>query len=305
MNIKAAIDIGTNSVRLLVADWQDGRIVPLVKELKTTRLGQGVHHSGYLAPEAMERTLEAVAAMADIAKGHKADEVMAVATSAVRDAVNGSEFIQLCRDKTGVSIEILSGTAEALLSFNGALQGRAVKGSQMIIDIGGGSTELACGESKELKYAQSLNVGAVRLKDIFPAHSNGIINNIAEILLYIEGAIKTLPPLAQADAITGVGGTITSLAAIAQQLAIYDSEKVHSYFLSTSCVNQLLTTLAAMPLADRRQVPGLQPERADIIVYGVAILSALLTELGTDGLTVSEQDILEGIIEQLFAKQSS
>lgn len=305
MNIKAAIDIGTNSVRLLVADWQDGRIVPLVKELKTTRLGQGVHHSGHLAPEAMERTLEAVAAMADIAKGHKADEVMAVATSAVRDAVNGSEFIQLCREKTGVSIEILSGTAEALLSFNGALQGRAVKGSQMIIDIGGGSTELACGESKELKYAQSLNVGAVRLKDIFPAHSNGIINNIAEILLYIKGAINTLPPLAQADAITGVGGTITSLAAIAQQLAFYDSEKVHSYFLSTSCVNQLLTTLAAMPLADRRQVPGLQPERADIIVYGIAILSVLLTELGTDGLTVSEQDILEGIIQQLFAKQSS
>lgn len=305
MNRKAAIDIGTNSVRLLVADWQDGRIVPRVKELKTTRLGQGVHHSGHLAPEAMERTLEAVAAMADIAKGHKADEVMAVATSAVRDAVNGSEFIQLCREKTGVSIEILSGTAEALLSFNGALQGRAVKGSQMIIDIGGGSTELACGERKELKYAQSLNVGAVRLKDIFPAHSNGIINNIAEILLYIKGAINTLPPLAQADAITGVGGTITSLAAIAQQLAFYDSEKVHSYFLSTSCVNQLLTTLAAMPLADRRQVPGLQPERADIIVYGIAILSALLTELETDGLTVSEQDILEGIIEQLFAKQSS
>lgn len=305
MNIKAAIDIGTNSVRLLVADWQDGQIVPLVKELKTTRLGQGVHHSGRLAPEAVERTLEAVATMADIAKDYKANEVMAVATSAVRDAANGLEFIQLCREKTGVDIKILSGTAEASLSFNGALQGRAAEGSQMIIDIGGGSTELACGEGKELKYAQSLNVGAVRLKDIFPAHSDGIINNIAEILPYINDTIGALPPPAQADVITGVGGTITSLAAIAQQLALYDSEKVHRYFLSTSCVNQLLTTLAAMPLAERRQVPGLQPERADIIVYGIAILSALLSSLEADGLTVSEQDILEGIIEQLFAKQNS
>lgn len=304
MTVKAAIDIGTNSVRLLVARWQDGRIIPLVKDLQTTRLGQGVHHTGRLAPEAVARTLEAVRAMVGIAKERQADEIMAVATSAVRDAANGPEFIQQCQEEIGITVHILPGTDEARLSFNGAVQGRTSEGELVVIDIGGGSTELAFGQEKELRQALSLNIGAVRLKDIFPASVNGVLDNIPEILRYITGVIKMLPPLTQPDAVTGVGGTITSLAAIAQQLLSYDREKVQGYFLSTRCVNQLLTALAAMTLVDRQKVAGLQPERADIIVYGVAILSALLAELEAHGLTVSEQDILEGIIEQLNTPQN-
>ena len=303
MSIKAAIDIGTNSVRLLVADCQSGRIVPLVKEQRTTRLGQGVHHLGRLQPDAMERTLEAIAALAATAEQRRADEVIAVATSAVRDAANGPEFMQLCRAKTGVTVQILSGAEEARLSFNGALQGRTASGRQLVIDIGGGSTELAFGGERGLQYVHSLNVGAVRLKDIFSAGANGVVTNIPEIQRYVTGAIKALPPLALPDSVTGVGGTITSLAAIAQQLIAYDSEKVHGYYLDTACVNRLLTTLAAMPLTERKKTAGLQPERADIIVYGIVILAAILGELGSDGLTVSELDILEGILEQVSAKQ--
>lgn len=303
MSVKAAIDIGTNSVRLLVADCQTGRIVPLVKELRTTRLGQGVHHTGRLQPDAIERTLAAIDALAAIAKQGQADEIIAVATSAVRDAANGPEFIQLCQGRTGVTVQILPGTEEARLSFNGALQGRIAGSRQLVIDIGGGSTELAFGGQKELLYVHSLNVGAVRLKDIFPADVNGIIMNTPEIQRYATAAIKALPPLVLPDAITGVGGTITSLAAIAQQLTAYDSEKVHGYYLDTACVNGLLAALAALPLAERKKTAGLQPERADIIVYGIAILAALLDELGSNGLTVSERDILEGILEQLSAKQ--
>ncbi len=303
MSVKAAIDIGTNSVRLLVADCQAGRIVPLVKELRTTRLGQGVHHSGRLQPDAIERTLAAIDALAAIAKQGQADEIVAVATSAVRDAANGPEFIQLCRARTGLTVQILSGTEEARLSFSGALQGRTAGSRQLVIDIGGGSTELAFGGDTGLQYVYSLNVGAVRLKDIFPADVNGIIMNIPEIQRYATAAIKALPPLVLPDAIIGVGGTITSLAAIAQQLTAYDSEKVHGYYLDTACVNGLLAALAALTLAERKKTAGLQPERADIIVYGIAILAALLDELGSNGLTVSERDILEGILEQLSAKQ--
>lgn len=303
MSVKAAIDIGTNSVRLLVADCQPGRIVPLVKEIRTTRLGQGVHHSGCLQPDAMERTLEAIGALAAIAEQRQADEVIAVATSAVRDAANGPEFIQLCRAKTGVTVQILSGTEEARLSFNGALQGRTAGSRQLVIDIGGGSTELAFGKDKELQYVYSLNVGAVRLKDIFPADANGVVTNISEIRHYVTAASEALPPLVLPDYVTGVGGTITSLGAIAQQLTAYDSEKVHGYYLDAASVNRLLTTLAVLPLAERKKTAGLQPERADIIVYGIAILAAILDELGSNGLTVSELDILEGILEQLSAKQ--
>lgn len=303
MSVKAAIDIGTNSVRLLVADCQPGRIMPLVKEIRTTRLGQGVHHSGRLQPDAMERTLAAIGALAAIAEQRQADEIIAVATSAVRDAANGPEFIQLCREKTGVTVQILSGTEEARLSFNGALQGQTAGSRQLVIDIGGGSTELAFGKDKELQYVYSLNVGAVRLKDIFPADANGVVTNIPEIQRYVTAASKALPPLAMPDYVTGVGGTITSLGAIAQRLNVYDSEKVHGYYLDAASVNRLLTTLAALPLAERKKTAGLQPERADIIVYGIAILAAILDELGSNGLTVSELDILEGILEQLSAKQ--
>ncbi|EAX47245.1 Ppx/GppA phosphatase [Thermosinus carboxydivorans Nor1] len=303
--IKAAIDIGTNSVRLLVAEWQDGRLRPLYKDLDSTRLGQGVHHSGALSADAIARTVRAVANMARAARARGADEVVAFATSAVREAVNGLRFAHLCRDLAGVDVHILDAVTEARLAYAGAMLGDTGRGDCLVVDIGGGSTELAYGHDGVLQAAESLKLGAVRLAELFPAGPGGAVSDLAAVNDYIGAALAAAPRLPWPSRLIGVGGTATSLAAIKQQLTVYDSAKVHGFYLTLGDIEQLLAELAAMPLDERRRVPGLQPERADIIVYGAAILAAVVKRFGADGITVSDQDILEGVVNYLAVYHGS
>jgi len=292
--IKAAIDVGTNSVRLLVAKTIEGTWHTLVKEVETTRLGEGVHASRKLKPAAMQRTIAAVDSFAAKAKQLGAEQVLAVATSAVRDAVNGLEFVRLCQEQTGITLEILDGEAEARLSYAGAVTDWSEAGQCMVIDIGGGSTEVIVGIGNYLTSAQSFNIGAVRLSELFPADEQGKVNCLPQLREYIARQLNF--PTGFKGILIGVGGTITSLAAIDQGLREYSRELVHDYKLSAAQIDRWLQHLAAMPLVERRQIAGLQPQRADIIVYGTAILSVCLQRLAAPHITVSEKDILEGVL---------
>ncbi len=282
----AAIDIGTNSTRLLVAEGAGGVIKRIETGLATTRLGEGIA-GGLLLREAMERTVQAVRVFKQTALNLGAEKVVAAATSAVRDASNQSEFMKLVKKEAGLQLRVLSGEEEAALSYSGVLAGLVVpQHSTVVLDIGGGSTELTWQQADRLRLV-SVNAGAVRMTETGAGEAE-----ISDLLRPVLAEIKSL----SLKNLVGVGGTVTTLAAIDQQLAVYDPERVHGYCLSAGSVDRILNMLKDMDIKERRKVPGLQPERADIIVAGVVILKTVLSGLGLSWMYVSECDMLYGLL---------
>ncbi len=284
----AAIDIGTNSVRLLVVEKAGKSLKMLKSGLCTTRLGEGIGN-GMLLSGAMERTVEAISRFYQIALGLGAERVFTAATSAVRDAVNRDEFLALVRQRTGLMVRVLSGKEEAALIYRGVLTGLAVTPFlTAVVDVGGGSTELIWMQGGNLRFA-SVNVGAVRAAE---ADLTG-----DEIFSCLKPVIEKVRRC-QVEALVGTGGTITTLAAVDQGLVYYDPERVHGYCLTSVKVAGILDTLKKIDIEERKRVPGLQPERADIIVAGAAIVKAVMNGLERDGIIVSERDILFGLVQE-------
>lgn len=281
----AAIDIGTNSTRLLVADCSGAGLKRIEAGLITTRLGKGMS-SGLLLQETMLSTADAVGLFYRKTINLGAESVVAAATSAVRDASNRIEFLELVKKRTGLTVRVLGGEEEAALSYRGVLSGLQVEpDSTVVVDIGGGSTEFIWMQGEQLNLV-SVNAGAVRLTDT--AADEIVIYNILR---------PTLEEVKQSafECLVGVGGTVTTLAAIDQQLAVYDSKRVHGYSLSAVSVNRILEMLNCMDIEERRKVPGLRPERADIIVAGANIVKIIMDGLGSEKMLVSECDILDGL----------
>ncbi|MBM7855983.1 exopolyphosphatase/guanosine-5'-triphosphate,3'-diphosphate pyrophosphatase [Desulfohalotomaculum tongense] len=282
----AAVDVGTNSTRLLVARVdREHKVQVLQSDLKTTRLGEGIS-SGYLDPLAMERTLTAVRQFVEQARESGAENIVLAATSAVRDAVNGRQFADMIRQQTGCPLLILPGEMEAELSYRGVLAGMPGESDGVtVVDIGGGSTEFSWQEAGSVHY-HSVNVGAVRMTE--GGHSD---EQIAELLQPVLARVK-----GSAGKLVAVGGTATTIAAMIQKLTTYDWQKVHGFPVSLRQVEDLLQKLNAAALEERRSMPGLQPERADIIPAGVRIIRAVLKGLGVSGFVASEADILWGLV---------
>lgn len=278
-----AIDIGTNSTRYLLADVDpESGVRRIETALKTTRLGEDIT-SGRLTEQAMARTAAAVAEFWRRAQGMRAQEIRAVATSAVREASNREDFLVLVHQTTGLEVQVLSGSEEAYYTFIGVMTGLKVEREKtVVVDIGGGSTELIWVENGRF-LLRSLPLGAVRLTE----EGRGVAE--AEVLL------KPFTGFISGRRIIGTGGTITTLAAISQGMESYDPVKIHGYQLKAEEAAALTVKLAGLSLADRMKIPGLQPERADIIVAGAGILMALLNLTGAAGITVSENDILYGV----------
>ncbi len=282
----AAIDIGTNSTRLLVAEGTGGVIKRIETGLTTTRLGEGIA-GGLLLREAMERTVQAVRVFKQTALNLGVEKVVAAATSAVRDASNQSEFMELVEKRAGLQLRVLSGEEEAALSYRGVLAGLvAPPHSTVVLDIGGGSTELTWQQSGGLRLV-SVNAGAVRMTETGVGEEE-----ISELLRPALEEIKSL----SLKNLVGVGGTVTTLAAIDQRLAVYDPERVHGYCLSAGSVERILNMLKDMDIKERKKVPGMQPERADIIVAGIFILKTVLNGLDLSWMYVSECDMLYGLL---------
>ncbi len=298
------VDIGTNSTRLLIADVEDGAIAELDRRSEVTRLGQGVDTSGRLAEEAMARVFATLDAYRDAldAAAVPAQARVAVLTSAARDAANGAEFTERVKRDYGLDARTIAGEEEARLTFAGATHGRdpADRTPLLVVDIGGGSTELIVGAAggEQPSFHASLNVGVVRQTERHlhgdPPPPRELQRLADDVRATIETGVPAAIRAAAASAV-GVAGTATSLAAIDQELDPYDPRRVHGYVLERAEVELLLARLAQMPLAERRTVRGLHPDRAPTIVAGAAILLEVLRAFELRRAEVSEHDLLHGV----------
>lgn len=293
----AVIGIGSNSVRMLVADVQGGILLEVHRDREGTRLFGGLNDSGNLSRESMNHTLSAVRQMQQKAMALKAETIHLFATSAVRDAGNQQEFSSLIRNDTGLVLEICSGESEAALSFLGSTSGRR----SGVIDIGGGSTEFVIGSGTSIECGVSLQMGAVRLFRLYPIQSAKdlprVLNEVKEILH--EGT-NPLQKVGLPQCWVGVGGTSTALACIIKGVSWTEKTKLHGFSLMHKQVEEWLYRLADMSLAQRLTLAGLQPQRADIMVHGTAILFESMRQLNIESIEVSEFGNLDGYLKQKY-----
>ena len=298
----AVVDIGTNSTRLLLADVAaDGSITELARRSEVTRLGVGVDSSGVLSEEAMARvfaTLDDYSAMIEQLGG--ADQRRAVLTSATRDAANGGEFTQQVAERYQLDARAIPGEQEAQLSFLGATSGRDPDdGSQIVVvDIGGGSTELIIGHGRTVGFHVSTQLGVVRQSERHIVHDPPTTAEIDELNAEIDEVLAAGVPQAEREHVTtiiAVAGTATSMAAIDLELEPYDPEAVHGYRVSLERCREIAARMASMPEAERREVAGLHPDRAPTILAGTQILVRVIEAFGLDEVEVSEHDILYGV----------
>ncbi|WIX81830.1 Ppx/GppA phosphatase family protein [Amycolatopsis carbonis] len=308
----AAIDCGTNSIRLLVAELtprHDGTVDlrDLHREMRIVRLGQGVDATGRLAPEALERTRVALADYTIAARRKGVEKVRMVATSATRDAGNRDEFFAMTRETLGVEAEVISGDEEARLSFTGAVgEQDPDDGPFLVVDVGGGSTELVLGtwdgQRAEVLAAKSVDIGCVRITERDLTQDPPTPDEIARAKTTAETILQEafdVVDVAKAKTWIGVAGTVTTLSAVAQELPEYDSERTHLSKLLHAQIDSLATSLLAADRATRAANPVIHPGRVDVIGGGAVIVQVLAEQLakrgGPDQLVVSEHDILDGI----------
>ncbi|RIK09557.1 MAG: DUF501 domain-containing protein [Acidobacteria bacterium] len=303
-----AIDVGTNSARLLVAELEPA-YRPIRREMTITRLGYKVDETGYLDPTAVERTAETISRYASTADALGVEAMRIAATSACRDASNRDEFFARVKVITGVEPEILSGEEEAAIAFLGALSGIEDPGPWLVVDIGGGSTEVVLGEVSggrlagegraEVTSSISIDMGCVRITERFlksdPPTSAEKAAATAAIEAGLDSAEKVVD-VSSASKVIGVAGTVTTLASIGLGLTDYDPSKTHHYQLPAREVRRLYEALGAMTAAERVEKFGVLPGRADVIVAGSMILLAVLERWGFDSVLVSESDILDGLV---------
>ena len=302
-----AIDIGTNSMRLLVADYIDGKLFNREKFINTTRIGQGVDSEGYISSEAIKRNIEALKEFSNLAKAKKCEKVYCIGTSALRDSKNKLDFIKLAKEEADIDVEIISGEEESNLGFLGVLQGLEDKENILVIDIGGGSTEFILGGSNGIRFCKSENVGALRMTEKFLEKDPVCQKEFEDMEAFIIETInKTLEKLKKETikSIVGIGGTITSVSAINQKLESYSMEKIHESEVCKKDLDIILQNLKNMTLSDKKNLKGLQPKRADIITAGVAILNIIMKNLEKENIIVSEYDNLEGLLCQNSKKMS-
>jgi exopolyphosphatase/guanosine-5'-triphosphate,3'-diphosphate pyrophosphatase len=286
----AAVDLGTNSTRLLVADVDGDRLDEVVRELTITRLGEGVDERRRLLPVPIARVRNCLATYRHELEELGATRTLAIATSAVRDAENGEAFLGEIEWSYGFITRLLAGDEEAALMCRGVTAGRPPLEDTLIVDIGGGSTELVLGANGGPRGSTSLDVGCVRLTERF-LHSDPPSDGEMEAAAAQVRAL--LPPYEAGNAI-GVAGTVTTLAALDLGLEEYDPERTHGHRISRDAVDRELARLASMPLAARLEVPALEPGRAPVIVAGLVVLREVLDAYGLDDVEASERDILHG-----------
>ena len=298
----AAIDCGTNSLRLLIADVGDGGLADVARRMEIVRLGQGVDRTGRLAPEALERMSVVLRDYADLIARSGAQATRMVATSATRDADNAAEFVHRVKDVLGVVPEVLSGDAEARLSFTGATAELATSGDggpYLVADIGGGSTEFVLGTPDAPGVrAISVNIGCVRLTE---RHLHGDPPTEAQVAAAVAdidaalGAVEAAVPVRTARTLVGLAGSVTTVAAIAMDLPGYDATRTHHARVRAADVHSVTDALLRQPRAERAAIAVMHPGRVDVIGGGALVLDQIMRRFGFDEVLVSEHDILDGM----------
>ncbi|MFF7143446.1 Ppx/GppA phosphatase family protein [Streptomyces sp. SID2888] len=312
----AAVDCGTNSIRLLIADvtgsgdapgtGTTAELVELDRRMTIVRLGQGVDRTGRLAPDALERTFAACREYAGLIKEHGVERIRFVATSATRDAENRDEFVRGVLEILGVEPEVISGDQEAEFSFTGAtreLAGREdLAKPYLVVDIGGGSTEFVVGE-EHVRAARSVDVGCVRMTERHLLRDGAVTDppapeQIAAVRSDIESALDLVErtvPLREARTLVGLAGSVTTLSAIAQDLPAYDTARIHHSRVSRERVREITEWLLRSTHAERAAIPSMHPGRVDVIGAGALVLLTIMERTGAEEVVVSEHDILDGI----------
>jgi exopolyphosphatase/guanosine-5'-triphosphate,3'-diphosphate pyrophosphatase len=292
-----AVDIGTNSTRLLVAEVGDGHIEDVVRETRITRLGEGVDARRRLLPVPMTRVRNVLTDYRRVLEAEGAERRLVIATSAVRDAENGEAFLGEIEWSYGFKTRLLSGSDEAMMMFQGVTTERELAEGTVIVDIGGGSTELVVGGARGVTWHDSIDTGSVRLTERFLHADPPAANELEEAAAEVRALLAEQVPddvRSGVGAVVGVAGTITTLAALALNLQEYDRDRVHGSELIADALQSQLERLASMPLTERRTVPALDPDRAPVIVGGAVVAREVLRFLDSDRLEVSERDILDG-----------
>ena len=288
----AAVDLGTNSTRLLVADVDDGDLREIVRRLTITRLGEGVDERRRLLPLPIARVRNCLADYRRELEALGAERTLAIATSAVRDAENGEAFLGEVEWSYGFTTRLLDGDEEAALMTRGVLAGRETADDTLIVDIGGGSTELVLVGGGEAKASTSLDVGCVRVTERFLHSDPPEAPELAAAAAYVRALLPGYRPRAA----IGVAGTVTTLAALDLGLAEYDPERTHGHRIPGESVRRQLDRLAALTAAERTETAGIEPGRAPVIVAGLVVLREIMTAYELDEIEASERDILDGAV---------
>jgi exopolyphosphatase / guanosine-5'-triphosphate,3'-diphosphate pyrophosphatase len=323
----AAIDIGTNSTRLLVslAEKSDGSkitFVPILREMKITRLGKNLEHSGKINAANSALTIEVLKEYQGLLKSHNVSKYRAVGTRVLRQAENSGEFVNRVFLETGLDVEIISGSQEAELSFSGAVKGfvpyiisskdkkvlcgHGTNKEILVVDVGGGSTEFILGSAEEgtISYLNSVDIGSVTLSEKFLPGAIPDDKSVTDLLKFIEDKLKnTVEEISQSGFayMAGLAGTISSLSAVDLEIEEYDRDKIHGYILYRDRVIDIFKRFCSVDLKTRKKIKGLEPARADIIIGGTALLIKILEMFGLESLIVSENDLLDGIVYSLLS----
>lgn len=299
----AAIDCGTNSIRLLIADVREAGLTDVTRVMTVVRLGEGVDVTGRLSPAAMERTWVAVADYAARIRASGAMATRMVATSASRDAENAADFVEGVVDRLGVAPEVISGDEEAELSYRGAVSVLEVPGEVAVVDIGGGSTEFVIGD-RGVRAATSVNIGCVRMTERHLVSDPPTSAQVAAAVADIDAAIIAARDATRFDSagrIIGLAGSVTTVAALAMGLPAYDAARIHGSRISAADVHRVTEQMLAATRAQRAAEPVMHPGRVDVIAGGALVLDRILALGGFDEVIVSEHDILDGIALGLAA----
>jgi exopolyphosphatase / guanosine-5'-triphosphate,3'-diphosphate pyrophosphatase len=300
--VYAVVDVGTNSVKFHIGERHaDDAWVTIVDRAEVTRLGEGIAETGDIAPAAIARTVEAIAGMADEAHSHRASALAAVGTMGLRSAHNSDEFIARVRERCGITIEVLPGTEEARLAYLAARAGLGLSAERVVVfDTGGGSTQFTVGHGPEVDEQFSLNTGAVRLTTEFGLGGAVSQEQLDEALAAIAGEFGRLDDIACPDALIGMGGAITNMTAVMLGLAPYDPEVVQGTVLARAAVDSQIDLYRAYDVEARRQIVGLQPKRADVILAGACVVRTVMDKLGRDSLSVSDRGLRHGVLLERF-----
>ena len=301
----AAIDIGTNSTNLLIVDPQGNEIV---REVNVTRLGKGVAASGLLDDSAIAATVQQLAVYASLLKQHNVETFRVTATEACRRASNANTFLDQAQTVLGKRPEIISGVLEGQLAYRGALSKlEPHNGTTIVVDIGGGSTEVMIGVGNELQHTVSFPFGAVVLTETElhrdPPRPEELTNAIGFATDFMDDLVREQPQVLEATRVVGVAGTIVTIAAVELGIARFDPVALHGMTLTREAAEDVFRTLATESLADRKSNPGLPPERADVIVGGCCALVGIMRRLRLPSITVSVHNLLDGVVQHILDPQ--
>jgi exopolyphosphatase/guanosine-5'-triphosphate,3'-diphosphate pyrophosphatase len=299
----AAIDCGTNSVRLLIADVEGEKLTDVVREMRIVRLGEGVDRTGRIGDAALARTRAALTAYGEEIANHGVTRLKMCATSASRDASNADDFRAMVREVLGINPEVITGRQEAHLSFLGAVNGLTAEPPYLVFDLGGGSTEFVTGRT-DVEQAISMDIGCVRMTERYlhddPPSAAQIEAASADITAAVDVALAAVPGR-ESRTLVGLAGTVTTVTALALRLPAYDAARIHHARVSYDAVAEVTASLLGMTVASRLALPVMHPGRADVIAGGALILRIIMERAGHDSLVASEHDILDGIAFGLAA----